>query len=92
MGGGGTYYYNFIDLQMEILEHSTVPPRDNITIPHKCSNPGHDLTQHMTGIHHMRRHAVTGAATRGSSCVVATRGELASMHIPKKLAGQQWAT
>ena len=32
--------------------------------------------QATTGIHHVRRHTVTGAATLGSSRVVATCGEL----------------
>ena len=69
------------------IRSGTVPPRGNVTIPRKFSNPGHDLTQHKTGTHHVRRHAVTGAATQGSSHVVATHGELASAHMPKKLVG-----
>ena len=38
----------------------------------------------------MRRHAVTGAATRGSLRVMATRGELVSTQIPKKLWVINW--
>ena len=71
---------------------ATVPPRGNVIIPRECSNPGHNLTRHMTGTSHMQRHMVTGAATRGSSRVVATCGELAKAHMPKKLTGRQWAT
>ena len=44
----------------------------------------------MTEIHHVQRHTVTGAATRGSLHVVATRGELVSTHMPKKLRIENW--
>ena len=44
----------------------------------------------MTGIHHVRRHAVTGAATQGSSRVVATRCELVNTHMPKKSWVENW--
>ena len=60
--------------QCSITKYSTT--RSNVTIPRECSIPGHDSTRHMTGIHHVRRHTVTGAATLGSSRVMATCGEL----------------
>ena len=44
----------------------------------------------MTGIHHVRRHAVTGVATRGSSTIMATGGELVSTHMPKKSWVENW--
>ena len=44
----------------------------------------------MTEIHHVQRHTVTGAATQGSLRVVATRGELVSTHMPKKLRIENW--
>ena len=68
----------------------TVLPRGNVTIPHECSNPGHDSTRCTTGIHHVRSHAVTGAATRGSLLVVATHGELVGTHMPKKSWVENW--
>ena len=68
----------------------TVPPRGNVTIPHEYSNPGHNLTRRMNGIHHLRRHAVTGAATRGSLHVMATRGELVSTHMLNKSQVKIW--
>ena len=64
----------------------TVPLRGNVTIPHECSNPGHHSTRRTTGINHVQRHVVTGAAARGSSCVMATRSELVSTHA-KEIAG-----
>ena len=32
----------------------TIPPKSNATIPHECSNPGHNSTRRMTEIHHMQ--------------------------------------
>ena len=44
-------------------------------------NPGHDSTRRKTGIHHVRRHAVTRAATRGSSPILAAGGELVGIRL-----------
>ena len=83
---------NCLTVQKWIVKDAsdTVPPRGNVTIPRECSNPGHDSTQRTTGIHHVRSHAVTGAATQGSLHVVATRGESVSTHMPKKSRVENW--
>ena len=70
-------------LLLELQYHPEVIPRE-------CSNPGHDSTQCTTEIHHMQRHAVTGAATQGSSHVMVTHGELVSTHMPKKSQVKNW--
>ena len=54
------------------------------------ANPGHDSTQRTTRIQHMQRHAVTGAAIRENSRIVATSGELVSTHMPKKSQVENW--